>query len=88
MYSRTITAPPKSYFLFGPRGTGKSTWVRACYPQAVYLDLLDAELFRRLIAAPERLAELIPADHTDWIVIDEVQKAPALLDGYQTTTSA
>jgi len=49
MYSRLIHPPEgKSFFLFGPRGTGKATWVKAAFPKAVYTDLLEAELFNNL----------------------------------------
>ena len=73
--------PPdaQSFFLFGPRGTGKTTWVRLSFPGAVYIDLLEAELFTRLTANPQRLESLIPDGHRDWIVIDEIQKIPDLL---------
>lgn len=62
--------------------TGKSTLLRSELPDAVYLDLLDAELFRRLSARPEALRELIPpAAHQ--VIIDEIQKLPSLLDEVQ-----
>lgn len=81
MYSRLIQPPKdKSFFLFGPRGTGKTTWVRSSFPDAVYLDLLEAELFNDLLANPQRLANFIPKDFNDWVIIDEVQKIPELLD--------
>ncbi|MEW5767578.1 MAG: ATP-binding protein [bacterium] len=81
MYSRLIQPPQdKSFFLFGPRGTGKTTWVRSSFPEAVYLDLLEAELFNDLLANPQRLANFIPKDFNDWVIIDEVQKIPELLD--------
>jgi uncharacterized protein len=70
----------KSYFLFGPRGTGKSTLVKNRYPAAVIFDLLDPELHRQLLAHPNQLKAVVqahPACHT--FIIDEVQKAPALL---------
>jgi uncharacterized protein len=80
MYSRLITCPPrKSFFLFGPRGTGKTTWVRAAFPDAVYIDLLEAELFNDLTANAQRLGNFIPRDFRGWIVIDEVQRVPDLL---------
>lgn len=72
--------PQASFFLLGPRGTGKSTWLRSCFPEAVFLDLLDDAVFRALSARPESLAHFVPPGHPDWIVVDEVQKAPALLD--------
>src|SRR3989338_10892092 len=81
MYSRLIKPPiRKSFFLFGPRGTGKTTWVKAAFPNALYLDLLEAELFNDLLAHPERLAQMIPTHFHDWIVLDEVQRVPELLN--------
>lgn len=81
MYSRMIQYPnTKSFFLFGPRGTGKSTWVKTRFPQAVYIDLLDAALSTSLTAAPDRLKNLIPKNYSGWVVIDEVQRVPELLN--------
>lgn len=70
-----------SFFLFGPRGTGKSTWLQALQSQALWIDMLDPETLRLFQARPERLQERIAAQPqvTD-VVIDEVQKVPALLD--------
>src|SRR3989304_3928860 len=80
MYSRLIQPPHrKSFFLFGPRGTGKTTWVKSVFPKAVYIDLLEAELFNDLLANPQRLSNYIPPDFRDWVIIDEVQRIPDLL---------
>ncbi len=81
MYPRITTyTPGKSFFLFGPRGTGKSTWVKSAFPNALYIDLLEAGKFTSLTADPQRLNNLIPPGFSGWIVIDEIQKVPALLD--------
>ncbi|MBI4802237.1 MAG: ATP-binding protein [Elusimicrobia bacterium] len=81
MYTRLQKAPVnKSFFLFGPRGTGKTTWVRQTFREAVYLDLLEAGLFNELLAAPQRLANKVPAGYSGWVVIDEVQRVPGLLN--------
>ena len=81
MYRRIINPPEnKSFFLFGPRGTGKSSWVQKIFPNALYLDLLESELFNDLLAKPGRLAEKIPSSFRDWVILDEVQKIPELLD--------
>src|SRR4030043_245874 len=81
MYSRIIKYPGnKSFFLFGPRGTGKTTWVKKAFPNAVYLDLLESRLFNELLADPQRLENFIPVDFKDLIIIDEVQKIPELLN--------
>ncbi len=69
-----------SFFLFGPRGTGKSTWVRSQFPQAVVVDLLDHGTFTELSAHPEHLARRVPEGFTGHILLDEIQKIPALLD--------
>lgn len=81
MYKRFFPPPKGSYFLFGPRGTGKSTWLKKHYPQALWVDLLDPETFRFLSAGPERLRGLIESQSSRLeIVIDEIQKIPELLD--------
>lgn len=77
---RFLQIPEESFFLLGPRGTGKSTWLRARLPDALWLDLLDPELHRQLVARPERLRAMLagaPAART--VVIDEIQRAPELL---------
>lgn len=81
MISRIVTYQKhSSFFLFGPRGVGKSMWLRQQFPKALYIDLLDARTFNELQANPSKLSEKIPASFQDWVVIDEVQKIPALLD--------
>ncbi|MBV8201204.1 MAG: AAA family ATPase, partial [Acidobacteria bacterium] len=78
---RFFRAPATHFFLFGPRGTGKSTWLRGAYPEALWIDLLRPEDQRRFAAYPERLRELVlgnPAAPV--VVIDEIQKVPFLLD--------
>ena len=78
---RLLRRPDRSFFLFGPRGTGKSTWLQQVLPDAFRLDLLDASLFLELSRDPHRLEALIgkrPAGA--WVVLDEIQKVPALLD--------
>lgn len=80
MYSRLIKPPHnKSFFLFGPRGTGKTTWIKNNFKGSLYLDFLDSGLFVDLLASPQKLESLIPKNFTDWVVIDEVQRVPALL---------
>ena len=78
---RFLQDPNGNFFLFGPRGTGKSTWLGEVYPEALVLDLLAPDLERRYAARPERLLELI-AGHpeAEILVVDEVQKVPQLLD--------
>ena len=81
MYTRLLPTPTKSVLLFGPRGTGKSTWIRSRFPDVVSYDLLDSGEALRLSKAPETLyRELALLSPGAWAVIDEVQKVPALLD--------
>ena len=73
----------ETFFLWGPRLAGKSTLLRQRYPDGVWVDLLKADEFRRYVARPERLREELEAagpDPSRQVVIDEVQKVPALLD--------
>ncbi len=83
MYHRILKIDPnskQSFFLFGPRGTGKTTWLKENFKNSVYLDLLESKLQRTLLATPEKLENYIPLDYKNWIILDEVQKAPKLLN--------
>jgi uncharacterized protein len=81
MYTRTLGLPDRSFFLFGPRGTGKTTWLRGALPDArVYNLLLDAELLR-LTRDPDVFRQEVQAlKRGSWIVVDEIQKLPRLLN--------
>ncbi len=71
----------KSFFLLGPRGTGKTTWLRQTYPGSPFIDLLADETYNRLLSHPQDLLSLIRRSDLDQpIIIDEVQKLPRLLD--------
>lgn len=83
MFARRLNLPPpgtETFFLWGPRQTGKSTLLRGAYPEALWIDLLKSEESRRYLQNPERLREEIAARPVDQVVIDEIQKVPALLD--------
>ncbi len=81
MYTRLLKIKKsKSLFLFGPRGTGKSTWVRKTIPDAIYIDLLESQTYTRLLAHPEEIESFIPSEFNKYIVIDEVQRVPELLN--------
>lgn len=69
----------KSYFLFGPRQTGKTTWVRHGLPHARVYDLLDSTVYLALSHRPARLAEEIGPD-APIVVLDEIQRLPVLLN--------
>lgn len=79
MYSRIWIPPDSSFFLFGPRGVGKSSLLRSIFPDAPYFDLLDSELFTRFQAAPSRLEGALP-DTCEIVIIDEIQRVPELLN--------
>lgn len=82
VFIRSLRPPARSFFLFGPRATGKSTWLKKSFPQAFRLDLLDAEAAMELTREPHRLEALIAAGargRHPWVILDEVQKIPALL---------
>lgn len=80
-YERINKLPQQSFFLLGMRGVGKSTWVRAVLPGALYIDLLDERLYQDLLADPSLFAQAI--DHLapdDWVIVDEIQRLPMLLN--------
>lgn len=84
-YPRALDLPTllkkNSFFLFGPRATGKSTLIRTQLPSALIFDLLDLDVFGRLLRQPKLVGQL--AAQYDTVVIDEVQKLPVLLDEVQ-----
>ena len=78
---RLFRVPAGSFFLFGPRGTGKSTWVHRAFPRALAIDLLDPETVRAFAARPERLREAVDGrPEVRQVVIDEIQRVPDLLN--------
>jgi predicted AAA+ superfamily ATPase len=81
LYERILRLPGQSFFLLGPRGTGKSTWIRSVLPTAPRIDLLDEAIYQAYLAQPHLLAdELRALAAGSWVVLDEVQRLPALLN--------
>jgi uncharacterized protein len=84
MFKRQLRLPvagQETFFLWGPRQTGKTTLLQATYPDALRIDLLKADEFRRYIQNPEFLrTTLAVGEQPRQIVIDEIQKVPQLLD--------
>ncbi|HEX2582586.1 MAG TPA: AAA family ATPase [Chlamydiales bacterium] len=80
LLKRFFTPPKQSFFLFGPRGTGKSTWMRTLFPEALYINLLLSALREKFRAYPDELMkEVATLPKPATIIIDEVQKVPDLL---------
>lgn len=78
---RSLPAPSNSFFLFGARGVGKSTWLKKNFSHAPIYNLLDQRLFLSLSKDPGALRdELMALPQKTWVVIDEIQKVPSLLD--------
>ena len=88
MYQRLISpSKSKSFFLCGVRGSGKSTWLEQFFTnekranKILWFDLLQPELERELLLHPSRVIEQAALNpRIEWIIIDEVQKVPSLLD--------
>ncbi|MFH1838534.1 MAG: DUF4143 domain-containing protein [Candidatus Kuenenbacteria bacterium] len=84
MYKRLLKLPihPKqSFFLWGPRQTGKTTLLKETYPRALRIDLLKSEILMRYLQHPAFFREEIMAlNPKQLIIVDEIQKAPILLD--------
>lgn len=82
-YYRMMSIPqdsPYSFLILGARGTGKTTWVKETFANACYIDLLNQTIYLQLQASPGKLVEFFPKDVHQWIIIDEIQKIPALLN--------
>jgi predicted AAA+ superfamily ATPase len=80
MYARQLSLPDRSFFLFGPRGTGKTTWLRQVLPDALWFDLLRTQVFLDLSQRPDTFRQQVEAlPRGRWVVVDEVQRVPALL---------
>jgi predicted AAA+ superfamily ATPase len=70
-----------SLFLWGARQTGKSTLLKTLFPNALWLDLLQSDVFERFQRSPVQFRELVLATASGTVVVvDEIQKVPALLD--------
>ncbi len=81
MYTRILEPPTSSFFLFGARGTGKSTWLREHFAESMWFNLLDEALYQRLLVAPGEFSNrLRTLKAGDWVVVDEVQRLPNLLN--------
>ena len=87
MYKRLLKMdipPRQSAFLWGARKTGKSTYLKMTFPEATYYDLLKSELYFQFLKAPHLFREEILSIESEkpnsTIIVDEVQKIPALLD--------
>ncbi|MBN1103475.1 MAG: ATP-binding protein [Deltaproteobacteria bacterium] len=81
MLQRIIKSPDQSFFLMGPRGSGKSTWLRHAYPDAHVIDLLSEATYQRLLGNPGLFADELAAIQPEkWVIVDEVQRLPNLLN--------
>ena len=81
LIKRQLESINGSFFLFGPRGTGKTMWIREMFPKAHLIDLLDSSVYMSLSSDPNRLRDIVEGNaKKNTFVIDEVQKVPAILD--------
>ncbi|MDO8519722.1 MAG: AAA family ATPase, partial [Deltaproteobacteria bacterium] len=75
--------PKESFFLWGPRKTGKSTLIKQLYPSTRRVDLLDTDNFAKYSVRPALFREECLAGSSRFVLLDEIQKIPALLDEIQ-----
>ncbi len=81
MFTRRLELPRHSFLLFGPRGTGKTTWLRQVLPDALWFDLLRTQTLLSLGRQPESFRQQVEARPSGtWVVVDEVQRLPSLLN--------
>ena len=81
VYTRLLTLTRgETFFLWGPRQSGKSTLLRKYFPDEFWIDLLLPDVYRRYLTNPEQLIEEVRLKKIEFAVIDEIQKLPQLLD--------
>ncbi|MBI5490453.1 MAG: ATP-binding protein [Deltaproteobacteria bacterium] len=81
MYARCLVPPETSFFLFGMRGTGKTTWARKHFSDARWIDLLREDVYQSYLADARLFRrELEGSKPASWVVIDEIQRLPWLLN--------
>ncbi len=81
LYPRLIQPPGQSFFLLGVRGVGKSTWARQQFPDVPRIDLLDEARYQDYLADPSLFtADLQALSPGSWVVVDEIQRLPNLLN--------
>ena len=81
IYPRLTRPPRQSFFLLGVRGVGKSTWARRQFPDAPHINLLDEARYQDYLADPSLFAaDLQSAPTGGWVVVDEIQRLPNLLN--------
>ncbi len=82
MIHRLLTKPENSFFLFGARGTGKTTWLRQNFPvkDTLFIDLLKSSEYLPYKMNPGLLRDQIQSGEYKFVVLDEIQKLPELLD--------
>ncbi len=83
MYQRLLNLEKlikeNSFFLFGPRGVGKSFLIKRNLPNYLTFDLLDLDVMNSILKRPAIIEEIIPPK-TKYVIIDEIQKYPELLN--------
>lgn len=82
MYKRLfhLIHDQQSTFIFGPRGTGKTNWLKTNFQDVLYFDLLSSTTYTEFLGNPGLLESRIPSNYTNWIILDEIQRIPALLN--------
>ncbi len=79
---RFFNLPDNSCFIFGPRGTGKSTWIKQNLKEAMVINLLDEVTYLKFLANPGYIKEIVAGNKGNHkvFVVDEIQKIPQILD--------
>ena len=81
IYKRIVSFPKSSFFLFGVRGSGKTVLLKKLFPKALYIDLLDEELYQNYLLHIGRFYEEVSVQRgKTLVVVDEIQRMPRLLN--------
>jgi uncharacterized protein len=81
MIHRILPTPNTNFFLLGPRATGKTTWLEQAIPEASWFNLLKSSEYLRFSRNPSEFSKEVRAlPRGAWIVVDEVQRVPEILN--------
>lgn len=80
IYKRILAFPKSNFFLFGVRGSGKTSLLKQKFPKALYIDLLNEDIYQTYLANIKLFYQQIKASKKNLIIVDEIQRMPNLLN--------
>ena len=80
IYRRLLSFPKANFFLFGVRGSGKTSLLKQKFPKTLYIDLLDENIYQSYLANVKLFYQQVKASKNNLVIVDEIQRMPNLLN--------